>query len=131
MPELLWKQYIDFEVEQEEYDKARSLYKNLLSKTNHVKVWLSLAQFEIQTEEESQGSNIERARKVYEDANQRLREDATKALHGDDAQAKEFRVLLLDSWKDFEDQNEDEKSIEKVKNLMPKRVKKTPAYRTR
>ena len=60
MPELLWKQYIDFEVEQEEYDKARSLYKNLLSKTNHVKVWLSLAQFEIQTEEESQGSNIER-----------------------------------------------------------------------
>ena len=60
MPELLWKQYIDFEVEQEEYDKARLLYKNLLSKTNHVKVWLSLAQFEIQTEEESQGSNISR-----------------------------------------------------------------------
>merc|ERR1711936_452715 len=124
MPELLWKQYIDFEVEQEEYDKARSLYKNLLSKTNHVKVWLSLAQFEIQTEEESQGSNIERARKVYEDANQRLREDATKASHGDEAQAKEFRVLLLESWRDFEVENEDEKCIEKVKNLMPKMWKK-------
>merc|ERR1711971_982315 len=122
MPELLWKQYIDFEVEQEEYDKARLLYKNLLSKTNHVKVWLSLAQFEIQTEEESQGSNISRARKVYEDANQRLREDAIKA--NDEAQAKEFRVLLLESWRDFEFENEDEECIEKVKNLMPKRVKK-------
>jgi len=122
MPELLWKQYIDFEVEQEEYDKARLLYKNLLSKTNHVKVWLSLAQFEIQTEEESQGSNISRARKVYEDANQRLREDAIKA--NDEAQGKEFRVMLLENWRDFELENQDEESIKKVSNLMPKRVKK-------
>ena len=32
--------------------------------------------------------------------------------------------MLLESWRDFEVENEDEKCIEKVKNLMPKRVKK-------
>ena len=67
--------------------------------------------------------NSFRARKVYEDANQRLREDATKA-GPDDAQGKEFRVMLLESWRDFELENQDEEAIKKVTNLMPKRVKK-------
>lgn len=40
MPELLWKAYIDFEREMEEYDKTRDLYNRLLEKTEHVKVCL-------------------------------------------------------------------------------------------
>ena len=48
MPEILWKAYIDFEIEQEETDRARDLYKRLLHRTQHVKVWLSYAQFELQ-----------------------------------------------------------------------------------
>ena len=38
MPEVLWKAYIDFEIEQEEYDRTRALYKCLLQRTQHVKV---------------------------------------------------------------------------------------------
>ena len=38
MPEVLWKAYIDFEVEQEEYDNTRNLYRRLLDRTQHVKV---------------------------------------------------------------------------------------------
>jgi len=38
MPELLWKAFIDFEIEQQEYDRARKLYSKLLKKTQHVKV---------------------------------------------------------------------------------------------
>ena len=38
MPEVLWKAYIDFEIEQEEYIKTRGLYERLLKKTHHVKV---------------------------------------------------------------------------------------------
>ncbi|MCC7159895.1 MAG: hypothetical protein IT281_10205 [Ignavibacteria bacterium] len=38
MPELLWKAFIDFEIEQQEYDRARRLYSKLLKKTQHVKV---------------------------------------------------------------------------------------------
>lgn len=36
--QVLWKSYIDFEIEQEEYEKTRSLYRRLLQRTQHVKV---------------------------------------------------------------------------------------------
>ncbi len=38
MPEVLWKAYIDFEIEQEEYGRTRKLYQCLLQRTHHVKV---------------------------------------------------------------------------------------------
>jgi len=38
MPEVLWKAYIDFEIEQEEFDRTRQLYQRLLQRTHHVKV---------------------------------------------------------------------------------------------
>jgi hypothetical protein len=38
MPELLWKAYIDFEVNQEQTENARQLYERLLERTSHVKV---------------------------------------------------------------------------------------------
>lgn len=41
MPEVLWKAYIDFQIEQEEYDKTRKLYRRLLERTQHVKVGTS------------------------------------------------------------------------------------------
>lgn len=45
MPELLWKAFIDFEIEQQEYDRARRLYSKLLKKTQHVKVKLNERKF--------------------------------------------------------------------------------------
>jgi crooked neck len=38
MPEVLWKAFIDFEVELEERDRTRQLYRRLLQRTHHVKV---------------------------------------------------------------------------------------------
>lgn len=38
--QVLWKSYIDFEIEQEEYENTRNLYKRLLQRTQHVKVKL-------------------------------------------------------------------------------------------
>jgi len=46
MPELIWKSWIDFEYEEEEYERTRELYERLLRRTSHVKVWVSFAQFE-------------------------------------------------------------------------------------
>lgn len=37
MPEVLWKAYIDFEYKEEEWDRARALYKRLLERTSHVR----------------------------------------------------------------------------------------------
>lgn len=38
MPEVLWKAYIDFEIGEREWDRARRLYERLLERTEHVKV---------------------------------------------------------------------------------------------
>jgi crooked neck len=46
MPELLWKAYIDFEIEEGERDTARGLYERLIALSGHVKVWISYALFE-------------------------------------------------------------------------------------
>ncbi|GMS80441.1 hypothetical protein PENTCL1PPCAC_2616 [Pristionchus entomophagus] len=107
MPELLWKSFIDFEIAQDEHEKARDLYENLLSKTNHLKVWISLAEFE-----QSIG-NMERSRKVFERANAAL-----------ETSEKEERVMLLEAWKEAEKSHGDAKSLERVERMMPKRVKK-------
>lgn len=47
MPELLWKAYIDFEVEEQgDREKVRSLYERLIALSGHHKVWVSYAEFE-------------------------------------------------------------------------------------
>ncbi|XP_016646989.1 PREDICTED: transcription factor E2FB-like [Prunus mume] len=38
MPELLWKAYIDFELSEGEFERARELYERLLDRTKHLKL---------------------------------------------------------------------------------------------
>lgn len=38
MPEILWKAYIDYEIELREWDRVRVLYRRLMVRTQHVKV---------------------------------------------------------------------------------------------
>lgn len=113
MPEILWKAYIDFEINCEEYENGRNLYESLLQRTNHIKVWISMAQFE-----QNMGS-IESARKVYERANQ--------ALESSD---KEERLMLLEAWKQTEKEYGDEESLTKVEKLMPRRIKRRRQIQT-
>jgi len=90
MPELLWKAYIDFEEEEGEYDHTRALYERLLDKTDHVKVWISYAHFEINVPDEGEEDEDEdeerpvseeakkRARKVFERAYKSMKEKDLK-----------------------------------------------------
>lgn len=117
MPEVLWKAYIDFEINLEEYDKTRDLYERLLKRTQHVKVWISFAQFEAST---ATDESIIQARTVYERASKSLR----------NAEEKEERVMVLEAWKEFEDEYGDESSQEKIKKKMPRRVKKRRKVQT-
>jgi crooked neck len=81
MPELLWKAYIDLEVEEGERERARTLYERLLDRSGHVKVWIAYALFEGANigagagDEEEQGEedvaeenkgNPQKARAVFE-----------------------------------------------------------------
>ncbi|XP_029449627.1 crooked neck-like protein 1 isoform X2 [Rhinatrema bivittatum] len=110
MPEVLWKSYIDFEIEQEEYERTRTLYRRLLQRTQHVKVWISFAQFELSSEMES----VPKCRQIYEEANRTLR----------NCEEKEERLMLLESWRAFEEEFGTESSNERVQKLMPEKVKK-------
>jgi crooked neck len=46
MIELLWKAYIDFEIDEGERETVHSLYEHLIALSRHVKVWISYALFE-------------------------------------------------------------------------------------
>ena len=128
MPELAWKAFIDFEEEEGEFDRTRKLYKRLLKKTDHVKVWISYAQFELNVpdmdaEEEEEEENedeekppavtsIAKARSVFQEAYKRL-----KAL-----QQKDECVALLQAWKSFEALHGSDKDKDNVAALMPRKT---------
>ncbi|KAF4071022.1 hypothetical protein AMELA_G00280180 [Ameiurus melas] len=110
MPEVLWQTYIDFEIEQEKYENARGLYKRLLQRTQHVQVWLCYAQFELSTEG---AERLQRCRQVYEEANCSVR-----------TCEKEKRLMLLEAWNRFEQVFGSVSNKDRVKKLMPEKVKK-------
>ncbi|XP_052573864.1 crooked neck-like protein 1 [Peromyscus californicus insignis] len=111
MPEVLWKSYIDFEMEQEEPERARNLYRQLLQRTQHVKVWISLAQSELSSGAEA---SVTTCRQIYQEANKAMR----------NREEKEERLTLLESWRGFEDEFGTVSDKERVDKLMPERVKK-------
>ncbi|KAK7422195.1 NineTeen Complex (NTC) component [Neonectria punicea] len=124
MPELLWKAYIDFEEEEGEYERTRELYERLLEKTDHVKVWISYAHFEINIPEDDEDEEAEeqpvsdeakaRARKVFARAHKSMR----------DKDLKEERVSLLNAWLSFERTHGSEDDIESVQKQMPRKTKR-------
>lgn len=110
MPEVLWKAYIDFEIEEGEGNNARKLYERLLEKTGHVKVWISFAQFE-GTEI---GGGLEAARDIFQKAYSELKR----------TKLSEERVLLLDAWRLFEKSKGDVQHVSQVESKMPRRIKR-------
>lgn len=110
MPEYMWKSYIDFEVEQEEWGRVQTLYERLLERTHHVKVWISYARCQHAAPPQEEGPA--RARGVFQRANRALRS----------CQEKEQRLMLLEAWRDYEDEFGDDISLEKVKQLLPRKV---------
>lgn len=57
---------------------------------------------------------LQRCRQVFEDANKSLR----------NCEVKEERLLLLESWRDFEGEFGADATIERVRKLLPEKVKK-------
>ncbi|XP_030577073.1 crooked neck-like protein 1 isoform X1 [Archocentrus centrarchus] len=111
MPEVLWKSYIDFEIEQEEFENTRNLYKRLLQRTQHVKVWISCAKFELSVDGPDR---LQKCRQIYEEANRGMR----------NCEEKEERLMLLESWRDFEKEFGTDGTRERVRKLLPEKVKK-------
>ena len=124
MPELVWKAYIDFEEYEEEYDRARALYQRLLGKTDHVKVWINYARFEINVPD-ADDTGTEEDRPVSEDAKARARKVFQRA-HDlfKEKELKEERVDLLNAWKSFEQTHGSPEDIENIEKQMPRKERK-------
>ncbi|KAI9218244.1 protein crooked neck [Blastocladiella britannica] len=115
MPEVLWKAFIDFEMEQEEWENTRQLYERLLERTTHVKVWISYAKYELQAEEfDDVNVRAERSRAIFE--------RASKVLKG--RRANEERVILLESWRDFESEFGTAERVQKIGAQFPRIIKR-------
>jgi crooked neck len=98
MPELVWKAYIDFEYALGNWSRVRSLYRRLLDRSCHPKVWRSFAIFEYgapnydavdgdervdeSTGEEAGGKGSEdgyvRARSVFDEGYKSLKDQGLK-----------------------------------------------------
>jgi crooked neck len=123
MPEVIWKDYIDMEIDEGEYDNARKLYERLLTKTSHVKVWISYAQFEVNiTASDTEADEDKpipdeakaKARAIFERANKLYKEKGIK----------EDRVSLLQAWKSFEETHGTNDDHQRLEKMMPQQVKK-------
>lgn len=118
-PEIIWKHYIDFEIENNERENTCTLYERLLERTKHVKVWISFALFEASSrdETEEQGTNLDAARDVFERALRYMKEQGGEEL-------KEDRVLCMETWLEMEKKGGDAKMIQKVCDMLPRKVTK-------
>ncbi|KAI0267390.1 pre-mRNA-splicing factor CLF1 [Gloeopeniophorella convolvens] len=130
MPELLWKAYIDFEVEEGERARARALYERLAASSGHWKVWVAYAMFEAQEiqlprderedEEEDEDGGEEREPKMVEGDLAVARLVFQKGY--DDLKGrglKNERVALLQVWQTFEEQRGSPDDVAKVEGMMP------------
>jgi len=153
-PECVWKAYIDFEEEEEEWDRARTLFERLALASGHVKVWTSWAKFEMSTgkamsdrylgldveEEESPEEPVEKDEEAAEQARlrgiklarqvlQRGYEDIRKRWKNEPEgpvrdNLKEQRSIILDHWKLLETEIGDEVALAKVEAMMPKPLRR-------
>ena len=115
MPEGVWKAFIDFEIENVNdgnYKRVRDLYERLLEITQHVKVWISYAQFEYE-----QAKDAAKSRGIYDKAYTNFKET--------EPDLKEERVMILENWLEMEVKTSPKSTeTQHVRGKLPKRVKK-------
>ncbi|XP_052150884.1 uncharacterized protein LOC127769372 [Oryza glaberrima] len=98
-PELLWKEYLNFEKNENELRRTRELYERLLDKTKHLKVWISYADFEASAGssngcEKSRNEQVQRSRAVFQRAFDYFQNSASEL--------QEEVSILLKEWLDKE-----------------------------
>merc|ERR1712050_695719 len=115
MPELVWKRYIDLEVSHDELEHARKVWRKLLNKSSHVRVYIAYSEFEAQTCE-----SLPRCREALERGVKHFKAEN----RGDE------RAMLLEHWLKLEKERGDQAAVEAIERRQPKRVKKRRAVPT-
>uniref|UniRef100_A0A669D1F4 Crooked neck pre-mRNA splicing factor 1 n=1 Tax=Oreochromis niloticus TaxID=8128 RepID=A0A669D1F4_ORENI len=76
-----------------------------------LQVWISYAKFELSVDGPDR---LQKCRQIYEEANRSMR----------NCEEKEERLMLLESWRDFEKEFGTDSTGERVRKLLPEKVKK-------
>lgn len=94
-------------------DKSKILRAHLLHQPNRftLQVWISYAKFELSIDSPER---LQKCRQIYEEANKSMRS----------CEEKEERLMLLESWRDFENEFGSDSTSERVRKLLPDKVKK-------
>ncbi|EGG07224.1 uncharacterized protein MELLADRAFT_43256 [Melampsora larici-populina 98AG31] len=125
-PECVWKAYIDFEEEEEEWDRARKLFERLALASGHVKVWTSWAKVnrekvpvekDEKAAEEARLEGIRLAREVLKRGYEDIRKRWKNEIEGP-------RSIILDHWKLLELEIGDPGSMAKVEAMIPRPMRK-------
>lgn len=87
-PEAIWKVHIDYLCDLKDFEATRNIYERLLEVTEHVKVWISYANFEAQLES---SDSLSKAKSII-----------YRALISMTVQNLEIeRELVTDAWKEM------------------------------
>uniref|UniRef100_A0A0E0PYK8 Pre-mRNA-splicing factor Syf1/CRNKL1-like C-terminal HAT-repeats domain-containing protein n=1 Tax=Oryza rufipogon TaxID=4529 RepID=A0A0E0PYK8_ORYRU len=97
-PEVLWKEYLQFEIDKNEFHRTCELYERLLDRTKDLKASVGLGGEDSQSEEiknevsyqQQQIEQVRRCRAVFERAFEYFRTSAPEL--------KEERAMLLEEW---------------------------------
>ncbi len=103
-PEEVWKKYIQFEIDHQDFARARDIYERLIIQSNgHLKVWISFAIFCMDHEH-----SMENARNVFNRGNLHLKNQAKVLAANTDIpelekeeqtrELTESRAMLLEKW---------------------------------
>ncbi|KAJ5329364.1 hypothetical protein N7541_000474 [Penicillium brevicompactum] len=124
MPEILWRAFISFEEEEENYAGVRVLYERLLEKTDNLKVWMDYAHFEMGLESEQA--------ETYNDEEKKHSESAIKARaifsrahdYFKERNQNEMRASVIKQWLSFEKVYGPREEVVKIAKQVPRAIKK-------
>uniref|UniRef100_A0A9J7Z3J8 Crooked neck pre-mRNA splicing factor 1 n=1 Tax=Cyprinus carpio carpio TaxID=630221 RepID=A0A9J7Z3J8_CYPCA len=108
-----WIKFAELETILGDSDRARAIFELAIGqpRLDMPEVWISYGQFELSIDSDDR---IQRCRQIYEEAN--------KSMQG--CEEKEERLMLLESWREFEDEFGSLANKERVRKLLPEKVKK-------
>ena len=105
MPELVWKAFIEFEIQNGENLRVKQLYEELVESSDHVKVWISYGCWLFGVNKKERES----ARVIFSRGYDSLKKQGLN----------EERVMLLEAWLKV-----DQKGKKDILAMMPKKVKR-------
>ncbi|KAF0893166.1 hypothetical protein E2562_023193 [Oryza meyeriana var. granulata] len=96
-PELLWTALLQFEIGENNFERTRQLYEELINRTKHLKVWVSYAEFEASSGLDDAGGcqveQVRRCRAIFQRAFHHFGTTAASAT-----ESEEVPRALLEAW---------------------------------